>query len=208
MTEPILKEKIDFKEIKAASLVLNSTKLTDMIKFVGVKKEVLRDSFKDAIEKLSDEDFDNLPEAVYTAYQNIFEGANDSVEEDIIEEVVENIPEEVVPVQEKKEKPKNKKDKGKKEVEKVPEKKVIEKKTVPKKEKSNKITRTDCYIKAVKNTCKKGATKKDIMDESDRIYKDNGGTAKFKATNVASIVMDTLIKFDIVVNEEGIIKFK
>ncbi len=70
-----------------------------------------------------------------------------------------------------------------------------------------KATRLDCYCQAIKELCGKGATKKQIIDRSDEIYRENGGKAAFKATNIAAFSLGTLFKFSVLSDEKGIIRF-
>jgi len=68
--------------------------------------------------------------------------------------------------------------------------------------KDKKISRISLYHQAIKELCISGATRKEIMERSNELYRKNGGTAKFKATNIANISLGTLIKFNILVENE------
>ena len=73
--------------------------------------------------------------------------------------------------------------------------------------KGEKITRPEYYELAVKELCKKGATKKQIIDFAYDIYVKNGGTSKCKSLGTGNTFLVALLAFGILSEKDNIVKF-
>jgi spore cortex formation protein SpoVR/YcgB (stage V sporulation) len=86
----------------------------------------------------------------------------------------------------------------------------VEKKEPVKKVKKEKApNRQDSVVKAINELCKKGATLKEVMNASDKLYVAQGGESNPTATNVNSYTMNALLAFDVLEKDaKGYYKFK
>jgi hypothetical protein len=85
-----------------------------------------------------------------------------------------------------------------------------EKKEPVKKVKKEKApNRQDSVVKAINELCKKGATLKEVMNLSDKLYVAQGGESNPTATNVNAYTMNALLAFDVLEKDEkGYYTFK